>query len=316
MQGDFVTDEIPEKQTSVALGVFDGVHKGHRAVLKEAAAINYLEPWVFTFSEDALPTSKKDALRLGPAKFRYRIMKRCGIAHVYAPDFFDIKDLSGEEFVKKILVEHLKCRRVVCGTDFRFGKAASCGVKELKEFCGRSGIECVVINKLFDGEEEISSTRVRAAAEKGDMEEYIRLCGYPFCIEKEVSEGNHLGREYNLPTINQKFENGYMIPRFGVYVSAAYIDGKFYPAVTNVGVRPTVSKDNIPVSETNITGISENLYGKDVLVFLLEFVRDEMSFASKEELFERISSDRTAAEKIAEEWINKHGFEIKRLLGL
>ena len=74
MQSDFVTDEIPEKQTSVALGVFDGVHKGHRIVLKEAAAIDYLEPWVFTFSEDALPTSKKDALRLEPAKFRYRII--------------------------------------------------------------------------------------------------------------------------------------------------------------------------------------------------------------------------------------------------
>ena len=86
--------------------------------------------------------------------------------------------------------------------------------------------------------------------------------------------------------------------------------------MTNVGVRPTVSEDNIPVSETNIIGISENLYGKKIAVFLIEFVRDEMSFASKEELFERISSDRAFAEKIAEEWINKHGFEIKRLLGL
>lgn len=316
MQSDFVTDEIPEKQTSVALGVFDGVHKGHRIVLKEAAAIDYLEPWVFTFSEDALPTSKKDALRLEPAKFRYRIMKRCGIAHVYAPDFFDIKDLSGEEFVDKILVEHLKCKRVVCGTDFRFGKAASCKVAELKELCEFRGIECVVVDKLFDGEEAISSTRIRDAAEKGNMEEYIRLCGYPFCIEKEVTEGKHLGREYDIPTINQEFDRGYMIPRFGVYVSSAYIDGKFYPAVTNVGVRPTVSEDNIPVSETNIIGISENLYGKDVLVFLLGFVRDEMHFDSKKKLFERISCDRAAAEKTASDWINRYGSETKRILGL
>lgn len=312
----FVTDEIPKKQTSVALGIFDGVHRGHRMVLKETAKDRNFEPWVFTFSESALPTGKKDVLRLEPAEFRYRMMKRCGISHVYAPDFCDIKDFSGEEFFEKILIGHLKCGKVVCGTDFRFGKMASCGVKELKELCGSRGIECVVVDKLLDNGKEISSTRIREAIEKGDTEDFIRLCGYPFCIEKEVVEGKHLGREYSLPTINQAFDKGYIIPRFGVYVSAAYIDGKFYPAVTNIGVNPTVSADNTPVSETNIIGISENLYGKKVPVFLIEFMRDEIFFPSKEELFAKISSDRAAAEKTATDWINKHSLETIELLGL
>ena len=161
---------------------------------------------------------------------------------------------GGEEFVRKVLVEHLKCRKVVCGTDFRFGERAACGAEDMKRLCAEFGMECAVIEKLYDGGEAISSTRIREAAAKGDMQTVERLCGYPFCIENTVVAGEHLGREYGLPTINQGFGGGYVIPKYGVYVSAAYVDGKFYPAVTNVGVKPTVSDEKKPGAETNIIG--------------------------------------------------------------
>ncbi len=311
-----MTNELPERETAVALGVFDGVHRGHRAVLREAVSSGGLEPWVFTFSEKSLPTGKEGAKRLEPPELKFSIMKKCGIAHVYAPDFSDVKDLSGEDFVKGILAERLRCKKVVCGTDFRFGSRASCGAAEMKELCKEQGIECRIVDKVFDGGAAVSSTRIRAAAERGDMETVSRLSGYPFCIEKEIVGGKHLGRKFDLPTMNQIFDEGYMIPKYGVYVSSAYIDGEFYPAVTNIGVKPTVSEEKTPGAETNVIGFSGDLYGKTVFVFLLSFVRDEMVFKSREELFARIAFDRANAETGASDWIKKHGKETIELLGI
>ncbi len=312
---EFITNELPKQNTAVALGVFDGVHKGHREVLRRAALSPGLEPWVFTFSEKSLPTGKAGAKRIEPPEIKYSIMRSCGIKNVYAPDFGEVKSLSGEEFVSEILVKHLKCKKVVCGTDFRFGFKASCGINEMREFCEKYGIETCFVDKIYDRGEAISSTRIRTNAENGDMEEVIRLAGYPFCIEVEVVRGKELGRKFDLPTINQPLAEGYVIPKFGVYVSASYVDGKFYPSVTNVGVKPTVSDENIPAAETNIIGISGDLYGKKIPVFLLDFVRPEQVFKSKEELFERIAFDRNNAERVALKWIRTSGEETVKLMG-
>ena len=315
MRDDFVTRNVPERPTAVALGVFDGVHKGHRAVLKEATAENYLEPWVFTFSEGDLSAVKKNALQIEPAELKYRIMKKLGIAHIFAPEFSEVKELSGEEFVERVLVSHLKCRRVICGTDFRFGKGASCGAAELAELCKNRGIDCAIVEKLIDGGEAISSTRIRDSIKNGDMETASRLLGYPFCIEKEVVSGKHLGSENGVPTMNQPLSEGFAMPRFGVYVSASLIDGVLYPSVTDVGVKPTVSDENLPFAETNVIGFCKNVYGKRVSVFLLRFLRDEKAFNTKEELFGQILADRETAGSEAADWINKHGSETLRIVG-
>ena len=313
---EFITTEFPKKDTAVALGVFDGVHRGHREVLRRAVNSNGLEPWVFTFSEKSLPTGKAGAKRLEPPEIKYSIMKACGIAHVYAPDFGDVKDFSGEEFVRDILRDKLRCKKVVCGTDYRFGHKASCGAAEMKEFCEKYGMEFCPVEKVFDKGEVISFTRIRAAAERGDMPEVELLTGYPFCVETEIVKGNKLGREFGLPTINQPIAEGYIIPKYGVYVSAAYIDGKFYPAVTNVGVKPTVSDENKPAAETNVIGITADLYGKKIPVFLIDFVREEKIFENREELFARIALDRSNAERVSLRWIRNRGEETKNLLGI
>lgn len=313
---EFVTETFPEKDTAVALGVFDGVHRGHRAVLSETAASGGLEPWVFTFSEKNLPSGKAGALRLEPPEVRFGIMKNCGIRHIYAPDFADVKDYSGGDFVKTVLYGKLRCRKIVCGTDFRFGKKASCGIAELQEFCKELGIECVPIEKLKEGGEIISSTAIRAAAESGDMEKVELFSGYPFCIERQVSGGKELGRKHGLPTINQSFAPGYIIPKFGVYVSVCRLGGKYYPSVTDIGVKPTVSSENIPGAETNIIGFEGDLYGKNVPVFLLCYMREERTFSSEDELFKRIAADRETAESLSEKWIAKRGEASAKLLGI
>lgn len=313
---EFITTEFPKNDTAVALGIFDGVHRGHREVLHRAVISDGLEPWVFTFSEKSLPTGKATAKRLEPPEIKFGIMKACGIKHIFAPDFDEVKELSGEEFVKDILCEKLRCKKVVCGTDYRFGKKAVCSVEEMAKFCEKYGIECCVVEKIYDKGEAISSTRIRNAAEEGNMAEVELLAGYPFCIETKVVSGNKLGREFGLPTINQPIAENYIIPRFGVYVSAAYIDGKFYPAVTNVGVKPTVSDKNIPAAETNIIGWKSELYGRKIPVFLIKFVRDEMVFKNREELFARIAVDRNNAERLAQKWIRAKGEETLKVLGM
>ena len=313
---EFITTEFPKNDTAVALGVFDGVHRGHREVLHRAVISEGLEPWVFTFSEKSLPTGKSGAKRLEPPEIKFSIMRSCGISHVYAPDFDEVKGLSGEEFVRDILLKKLRCKKVVCGTDYRFGFKASCGTKEMAEFCEKYGMEYCFVEKIYDKGEAISSTRIRAAAEKGDMAEVELLTGYPFCVETEIVSGNKLGREFGLPTINQPIAENYITPKYGVYVSAAYIDGKFYPAVTNVGVKPTVSDANIPAAETHIIGWNGELYGKKVPVFLIDFVREEIVFKNREELFARIAVDRSNAERLAQKWIRLRGEETKYLLGI
>lgn len=313
---EFITTEFPKNDTAVALGVFDGVHRGHREVLHRAVISEGLEPWVFTFSEKSLPTGKSGAKRLEPPEIKFSIMRSCGISHVYAPDFDEVKGLSGEEFVRDILLKKLRCKKVVCGTDYRFGFKASCGTKEMAEFCEKYGMEYCFVEKIYDKGEAISSTRIRAAAEKGNMAEVELLTGYPFCVETEIVSGNKLGREFGLPTINQPIAENYIIPKFGVYVSAAYIDGTFYPAVTNVGVKPTVSDANIPAAETHIIGWNGELYGKKVPVFLIDFVREEIVFKNREELFARIAVDRSNAERLAQKWIRLRGEETKYLLGI
>lgn len=313
---EFVTENYPEKNTAVALGVFDGVHRGHRAVLCETADSGGLEPWVFTFSEKSLPSGKAGTLRLEPPEVKFGIMKNCGIAHVFAPDFADVKDFSGEDFVKTVLYEKMHCRKIVCGTDFRFGNRASCGIEEMKVFCAELGIKCVPVEKLREGGEIISSTAIRAAAENGDMEKVELFSGYPFCIERQVRGGKELGRKHGLPTINQSFADGYIIPKFGVYASVCCLEGKFYPAVTNIGVKPTVSDENIPGAETNIIGFAGDLYGKSVPVFLLHYMRGEKTFSSEDELFLQIAADRNSAEDTCREWIASRGEKTAKLLGI
>lgn len=305
MREGFLSDRAGEGvSTAVAIGVFDGVHNGHRAVM-EAAVKSCYEPWVFTFT--GMPVNKKNSLILDPPDIKYGIMESCGIKHCYAADFDFVKDLSGEEFVKEILFERLHCKYAVCGKDFRFGKMASCGIEELKEIGSRYGIEVCTIDLLNKDGAKISSCWIRDAAANGDMDTIINLTGYPLCIEGIVEHGKKLGKKHGIPTINMKFADGYIVPKYGVYASAVFIDDKFYPAVTDIGVKPTVSSDGIPLCETHILDLSKDLYGEKIIVFLLGFLREEKKFDSEEELFEQIRRDRDEAEGISKEWIEKNG---------
>lgn len=292
---------MERQKTAVALGFFDGVHRGHRQVIEKAVELadGRFVPAVFTFTmEKTGPAKKQNVGEITTLEQKIRILQSMGVREIYAPDFADFCGLSGEEFVQQILKEKMHAAAVCCGQDFRFGKKASCGAADLRRFCKAEGMECAVLDEVMDGGEAVSSTRVRQAIADGEMEKAAELLGRRYCLDFLVEHGKALGRKLQFPTINQPIPPEMVLPRFGVYATMAAVEGKIYAGVTNVGVRPTVEKGMAPRAETYLIGFSGDLYGRAVPVQFLSFLRPEQKFNSVEALKEQIGKDAVTAAKI------------------
>lgn len=296
-----------KKASSVALGFFDGVHAGHRAVIGAAvkAAGDELVPAVFTFNlshNEKAPESKSGFSSIMTEADKEKMIYSLGVKYIFAPDFSDFKDMSGREFFEKILLEEMNAKALSCGEDFRFGKNAECGAGELKKLCEEYSVKLQVIPKVKLNGEDVSSTRIRQAVLNGDMPLAQKLLTKPFTIDFKVISGRKLGRRINAPTINQAFDDGFLIPQFGVYATVTEIDGKFYPSVTNVGVKPTVGSDRV-LAETYIIGFDGDLYEKNIPVSFIEKLRGEIKFESIDALKAQIHSDSLKAQKIVGDFI-------------
>lgn len=279
------------EKRAVALGIFDGVHLGHRAVMKMTE--NSGIPAVFTFKNTSL--RKKQGRKI---EYIYtdaqksELMESLGIKEIFSEDFSMICDMSGEEFVKKILAGRLNASLAVCGGDFRFGREASCGVNELAELGGKYGFEVRISEDVTVGGSTVSSGRIRSILRSsGDCESAARLLGDDYFISGEIVRGRQIGRTLDFPTINQLFGEEQLVPRFGAYASETKINGKYYQAVTNIGVKPTVGGEDFPLAETHIIDFSGDLYGRNIKIVLKSFLRPEMKFHSLDELKEQISMD-------------------------
>ena len=287
---------MKKKRTSAALGLFDGVHQGHRAVLSEALAQkqNGLMPCAFTFLPESA-AGKGCKYIYGAEEKEYIIRELCSIDRIYSHDFSDMCGMDGETFAREILCGEMNAAHVVCGKDFRFGTGASCGVDELEAFGRKYGFTVQTVEDVCLGGERVSSSEIRRLLSAGEVRRANLFLGKPYMIMKEVSEGARLGRTLGFPTANQLFGNGQLVPKFGVYASRTLTDGKWYPSMTNIGVKPTVEYGGSPLAETYIHGFSGDLYGRTLQVVLLEFIRPEKRFASVETLKEQINSDVSAA---------------------
>lgn len=289
---------IFENRTAIALGFFDGLHLAHMQVISnvlDAYRLKGLVPCVLLF--DKHPQSVLSAFRvpfLLEDEKRNSILSSLGVKTVFLK-FDDIKNLSPEEFVKNILVEKYNVGLVSCGYNYRFGKKAQGDVELLRALGAEYGFEVSVCeNTKLDGE-SVSSSAIRRAIADGDIIKANKMLGRPFAFSAEVFDGDHRGRLLGAPTINQYLPEGIAVPKFGVYASVAIIDGRERSAVTNIGNRPTF--DGVSVrSETYIIDYSGNLYGKNVEVRLLDFIRNEKKFSDADELKLQIVKDAKNAE--------------------
>lgn len=294
--------QTPEGELAAALGSFDGLHLGHRQVIGNTLSVPGLRPAVITFQQNpSVSLQKKPVPLLTTNEQKLALLEEMGVEVVYLLSFEQIRDMEPEDFVEA-LYRVCRVRARSCGFNFRFGKNGRGEAGLLKELCREKGIELSVTPPVSVAGETVSSTRIRACLEQGDVQQAGQLLGRPFGYDFEVTHGRQLGRTWGTPTINQPFPAGYVLPRFGVYASLVEVEGQKYYGVTNIGVKPTVGSD-CALSETWIPEFSGDLYGKKVPVELLDFIRPERKFDSLEQLKNEILENGVLARKIAErEW--------------
>ena len=286
-----------QKPTSVALGLFDGIHLGHYEVLSKALENKECSPCVFTYTiSGELPANKQNYRRLMADDYKCELLKRMGFELVVMPDFDAFKDLAPEEFVEEMLINRMGAKELTCGYDFTFGKMGKGNTDLLCKIAEKHGVKVNIISPISQEGIPISSTRIRRAVMDGNMELAAELLGRRFSICLPVEHGNQLGRLLEFPTINQIFPDRHIIPCHGVYSTIVKVDDNLYGGVTNVGLKPTIGTDR-PLAETYILNYSGDLYGKQVEVYFFRFLRPEVRFVTINLLKEQIARDKESVEK-------------------
>ncbi len=283
--------------SSVALGFFDGVHAGHRAVIGaavETARREGLTPRVFTFrpegADASRPVSKSGLTLLQREEQKEAVLEELGVEEVICPPFETFRSMTPEQFVQGFLGETLHARVLVCGFNYHFGRGGQAGVEELRALCAPLGIQVEALPPVLWQGEVVSSTRIRQCIREGQIEEAAAMLCAPFTLAAEVVHGKGLARTLSWPTINQLFPPDFTIPRRGVYWSQVEIGGRRWNGITNVGIKPTRHETNVTM-ETYILDYKGDLYGQELSVALLRFLRPESQFASVQALSQRILAD-------------------------
>ena len=288
---------------ALALGYFDGLHQGHRAVIAAAKAwaeANGAQPAVFTF---ALPAeSRIKGRRLLSTREKHRRTAEIGVAHYFAPPFEEIRDQSPQQFVDHILAGCCGARAVFCGEDFTFGKDRAGNVPLLRRLCAERGIRVEVVPYACYEGQRVSSTRIRAALEEGQVELANAMLGEDYCLDGAVHHGTGRGHVWGFPTVNQLFAPGQMIPRQGVYITRVELaDGSFWPGATGLGSRPTVGGEGI-TCETFLPGFTGDIYGDEIRVWFCHYLKPTVRFDSVDQLKEYVFS----AARSAEDYFRQH----------
>ncbi|MEG1427554.1 MAG: riboflavin biosynthesis protein RibF [Oscillospiraceae bacterium] len=290
---------MENENTAVALGAFDGLHPGHAAVIKEAVQKKKegLVPSILTFTENPSKILTGKTAYLLAEEDKNAILREWGVERIFALDFSVVRELSPEEFFRKILLERCRAKTVVSGENFHFGKDARGDVVLLRQLCTQNGVEFIAVPPCTFLGAAISSTRIRAALGEGNIGLANQLLGRRFGFAFTVVEGNRIGRTLGTPTINQQLPQGFVKPKFGVYASLVTVDGRTLCGVTNIGVKPTVGKYD-PLSETWIPDFYQDMYGQNIRVELLAFIRSEKKFDSLQKLCEEIRENAEKAREI------------------
>ena len=295
-----------EQKRVIALGFFDGVHIGHGALL-ERTKLRAMErqamPSVLSFDvhPDTLVFGTEVPL-INSAIGREEIIRRCyGIDNVIFIHFNrHVMQMDWRDFLSS-LIQELNVCHIVVGHDFCFGYKGQGTAARLSEYCAAHGLGCDVIPPVMLDGQIVSSTHIRELIRDGKIEEANRWLGHPHTLADTVHSGYHLGRRMGAPTINMYFPDGVIVPRHGVYATRVYLEGgSSYIAVTNVGVRPTVSNENRVSVESHLLDYSGNLYGRQARVEFYTFLRSETKFESFDALSEQIRRDAEAAKRYFE----------------
>lgn len=293
-----------ERGAAVALGNFDGVHRGHQQVIAEAAkaALALKAPLgVVTFDPHPrrLFRPTEPAFRLMTIEQQARVLASMGVDILYLLPFdFQMASFSDREFVEQVLVDGLGVRHLAAGFDISFGKGRTGSADDMKTYGASHGFGVSIAEPVAGkAGDKFSSTSVRDALREGHPETAARILGRPFAIEGVVRRGQQLGRKLGFPTANVEIID-YVVPKLGVYATRTRLpDGREVPGVANLGNNPTTGEVETRL-ETWLFDFDEDLYGQVIETQLIAFLRPELKFGSIELMVEQIRRDETAAREI------------------
>ncbi|MBR8828566.1 MAG: bifunctional riboflavin kinase/FAD synthetase [Gomphosphaeria aponina SAG 52.96 = DSM 107014] len=295
------------KPNAIALGNFDGIHRGHQQVVQPILKIakeTSLYSTIVTFNPHPREYFSREKKKLlTPLKEKIKLLEDLGVEQlVLLPFNRELAELSPQEFVEQILVKQLEAKWISVGEDFRFGHKRAGKSQDLEAIAAQFGIKVyIIIEQKCQGEKEqirISSSNIRHALEAGKLETVQTMLGRSYTLTGEVVTGAKLGRKIGFPTANLNLPPEKFLPRYGVYSVKVFLAGETTPilGVMNIGCRPTVEGKH-PTVEVHLLDWTGDLYGKTITVSLVKFLRAEQKFPSLPALKEQITADCDAARK-------------------
>ncbi len=287
--------------TVVTIGTFDGVHIGHRKIigrLIHTAKQEGLSSVILTFFPHPRMVLQTDVQikLINTIEERYAILETLGIDFLVVKKFTrEFSRMPAEDFVKRILVEKLRARKVVIGYDHRFGRNRNANIEDLKQFGLKYNFEVEEIPVQDINDVAVSSTKIRRALEEGHIAKANSYLGYHFMLTGTVTKGKGLGRQLGFSTANITIEEDYkMIPKQGAYVVRSLIDETLFYGMMNIGTNPTVNGDALSI-EVHFFNFEGDIYTKRLKIELLQRLRDEHKFDSLDQLKAQLEKDKAAA---------------------
>lgn len=289
---------------ALSIGMFDGVHFGHQKIIKQLCEIadeKKLESAILTFwpHPRTVFNPNDDLKLLNTIEEKTYFLQKHGIQNLFLQDFSEeFRNLTGEEFIRKILVEKLHVKHLIIGYDHTFGKNKSGDFNLLQELAPELGFEVQQIEAVDFGGQHISSTQIRNALNAGNVKLANEMLGYNYSIAGTVIHGKKIGRTIGYPTANISIDQLKLLPKKGAYIVDVFFGERKLKGMLSIGTNPTVSGTSLSV-EVFILDFEEDIYGKEISVNFREFLHDEIKFESMEKLIERLDDDKLRTENFS-----------------
>ncbi|WP_127846731.1 bifunctional riboflavin kinase/FAD synthetase [Psychroflexus aestuariivivens] len=294
--------------TVVTIGTFDGVHIGHRKIIQrlvDSAKAKNLETALLTFYPHPRMVLQQDSdLKLiDSIEEKKTILRDTGLDHLIIHPFtMEFSRLTAEEYVEDILVKGLNAKKIVIGYDHRFGRNRTANIEDLKMFGKNYGFEVDEISKQDVEDVAVSSTKIRNALESGDLEKANAYLSRPFILSGKIIKGKGLGRKMGYPTANLNIKDEHkLIPKEGVYVVVAVINGDKFFGMMNIGTNPTVGGQSRSI-ETFFFDMNKDLYGEYLEIQLLKRIRSEAKFEGLDALIKAMQADEVFSRKYIQKY--------------
>lgn len=286
-----------QKPLALSIGMFDGVHLGHQSIIKKLNIISAnknLESGILTFwpHPRTVFNPNDDLKLLNTIDEKKYLLQNNGLQHLFLKEFDkDFRNLTGEEFVKQILVEKLQVKHLIIGYDHTFGKNRSGDFSLLKKMGPELGFEVEQVEAVSYKDLNISSTQIRNSLSNGEILSANEMLGYNYSLSGTVIHGKKIGRTIGYPTANIEVDVIKLLPKKGAYIVDVFLKDQHYKGMLSIGTNPTVKGKTISV-EVYILDFNEDIYGQEISVNFRDFLHEEIKFKSLEELMVRLDEDK------------------------